>query len=61
MALCIPLLRNKETSVAHGLIANNQLWVDLIGEAVGSQMPRQLRCMFAYMLVFSNLNDLLQI
>ena len=51
----------KEACLACGLIAANQLWIDLIREALASQMPRQLRRMFAYMLVFSNVNDLLQI
>ena len=51
----------KEACVARGLIAANQLWIDLVREAVASQMPKQLRRMFAYMLVFSNVNDPLQI
>ena len=38
----------------------NQLWIDLIREAVAREMPRQLRQMFAYILVLSNVN-LLQI
>ena len=33
----------------------------MIREVVASLMPRQLRRMFAYMLVFSNVNDLLKI
>ena len=30
----------KEACVTRGLIAANQLWIDLIREAVASQMPR---------------------
>ena len=33
----------------------------MVREVVVSLMPRQLRRMFAYMLVFSNVNDLLKI
>ena len=51
----------KEACVKCGLTVNNQLWFDLIRSALASQMPRQLRCMFAYTLMFSNVNDLLQI
>ena len=51
----------KEACVGRGLIAANQFWIHLTREAVASQMPRQLRRMFAYMLVFSNVNDPLQI
>ena len=51
----------KEASVARGLIAYIRLWVDLIREAIASQMPRQMRRMFAYMLVFCKGNDLVQI
>lgn len=35
--------------------------MDLIREVAVSLIHRQLRCMFAYMLVFSNVNDLLKI
>ena len=51
----------KEACVARGVIAIDQLWIDLIRKAVASQMPMQLRRMFAYMLVFNNVNNLLQI
>ena len=47
----------KQAYIARGLIADNQLWVQLLQEAVQSQMPRQLRLMFAYMLVFSEVNN----
>ena len=51
----------QEACVASGLIDNNKLWVDLIREAVVSHMPKKLRCMFAYLFVFNNVNDPLQI
>ena len=45
-------------AIVHNIL--NQLWIDLIREAVAREMPRQLRQMFAYILVLSNVN-LLQI
>ena len=57
MAFWIKLVRKH---VAHGLIAGNQFWIDLIRKA--NQMPRQfMKRMFAYMLVPRYVSDLLLI
>ena len=47
----------KEACVANGLVNDNQVWYQIMLEAVDNIMPRQMRNTFAYLLVFANVMD----
>ena len=50
----------KQACVANGLVNSNQVWRQIMLEAVDNIMPRQMRNTFAYLLVFANVMDPLQ-
>ena len=51
----------KQACIANDLVNNNQDWRQIIFEAVGNIMPRQMRSTFAYLMVFVNVMDPLQL
>ena len=51
----------KQACVANGLVNDNQVWRQFMLEAVDNIIPRQMRKTFAYLLVFGNVMDPLQI
>ena len=51
----------KQACVANGLVNDNQVWRQIMLEAVDNIMPRQMRNTFAYLLVFANVMDPLQL
>ena len=50
----------KQACIANGLVNNNQVWHQIMLEAVDKIMPCQMRNTFAYLLVLSNVMDPLQ-
>ena len=51
----------EEACFARDIITGNQFRVEWISESLVTQMLKQLRSMFSYMLAFRNVNDLLKI
>ena len=47
----------RSACAALGLVADNSMWRDVLSQAVQTRMTRQLRNMFAYMLIFCEVND----
>ena len=51
----------KQACLANGLVNNNQVWHQIMLETVDNIMPHKMRNTFAYLLVFANVIDPLQL